>query len=151
MAHFKNKAESFYREIRSIEIYNGEDISFFQVFKGIFPSPDQVIFSFDIVPESYGRKISTKTQGGNYYTEIDVNFPLLDMSVENIELCYEKFNKKSFAVVLVSNTQKMVLGNDREMLKVEFLDNIKDDNSGNDEYTIAISGESIIPPKIKKL
>ena len=73
------------------------------------------------------------------------------MTVENIELCYEKFNKKSFAVVLVSNTQKMVLGNDREMLKVEFLDNIKDDNSGNDEYTIAISGESIIPPKIKKL
>lgn len=151
MEHFKNKAESFYREIRSVEIYKAAEISYIDNFNGIFPNPAMALYKFDIVPELYNSKIDTKTKNGNYFTDIDINFPLLDLSEQNVEKCYEYFNKKDFAIVLNSNLGKMMLGNDREQLKIEFLDNRKNDNSGNDECTISISGDTIIPPKAKSL
>lgn len=151
MEHFTNKAESFFREIRSIEIYNASDISYINNFNGIFPDPEIALYKFDIVPESFARKISTKTQNGNYFYDIDVSFPLLDMSASSIFKCYAYFNRKAFAIVLISNTEKMQLGNQREMVKVEIIDNKKDDNSGTDEYTIAISGDTIITPKIQNI
>jgi len=149
MEHFKNKAESFFREIRSIEIYSASSVSYINNFNGIFPDPGTALYTFDITPESFSRNLSTKTQNGNYFTDIDISFPLLDMSEGSVLKCYAYFNRKSFAVVLISNTEKMMLGNSREKIKIEFIDNKKDDNSGNDEYTIAISGETIISPKIQ--
>ena len=151
MEHFKNKAESFYREIRSIEIYKASDVSYINNFNSVFPDPAIALYKFEIVPESYSQKTPTKTQTGNYFNEVDLSFPLLDLSTETIEKCQEYFNKKDFAVVLNSNVERMLLGNDREKLKVEFIDGKKNDNSGNDECTIAISGETIISPKTKNL
>lgn len=151
MEHFKNEAESFFREVRSIEIYAASGIKYINVFNGIFPDPNTALCKFDIVPESYSRGISTKTQNGNYFTDIDVSFPLLDMSKTTVDKCYKYFNKKKFAIVLNSNTEKMLLGNHKEKLKIEFIDNKKDDNSGNDEYTIAVSGDTIIKPQIQLL
>lgn len=151
MEHFKNKAESFYREIRRIEIYKASDVTYINNFNGVFPNPELALYIFDIVPESYARKIPTKTQNNNYYFDIDVSFSLLDMSQENIDKCYKYFNKKDFSAVLITNIEKLLVGNDREKLKVEFIDNKKDDNSGNDECTITISGDTIIQPKIQSL
>lgn len=151
MEYFKNKAETFFREVRSIEIYNAEDVKYKDNFNGIFPNIANALYKFDIVPETYSRNIPTKTNSGNYYFDVDINFALLDLSKETIAKCYEYFNKKEFAIVLNSNTEKIMLGNDREKLKIEFIPNIKDDNSGTDESTIAISGETIVPPKSKKL
>ncbi len=151
MEYFKNESESFFREVRSIEIYAASAIKYINVFNGIFPDPKTALYKFDIVPESYSRGISTKTQNGNYFTDIDVSFPLLDMSKATVDKCYKFFNKKKFAIVLNSNTEKMLLGNKREKIKIEFIDNKKDDNSGNDEYTIAVSGDTIIKPQIHLL
>lgn len=151
MEHFKNKSESFYREARSVKIYKASDVSYIDNFNGVFPDPTMALYQFDIVPESYGRRLPTKTQSSNYYTEIDVTYALLDLSKDTVDKCKEYFNKKNFAVVLISNTEQVLLGNDREPLKIEFIDNIKDDSSGNDECTIAISGDSIITPKIQNL
>lgn len=151
MEKFKNKSEKFYREIRSIEIYPAASVPYIDNFKGIFPNPDDCLYQFEIIPETFNRKIPTKTQNGNYFYEIDLNFSLLDLSATAKEKYQNNFNKKYFAVVLVSNVNKMLLGNDREKLKVEFIDGQKDDNSGTDEDTLAISGSTIIPPKIKDL
>lgn len=151
MEYFKNQSESFFREVRSIEIYKASDVQYINVFNGIFPDPKIALYKFDIVPENYSRNISTKTQNGNYFTDIDVSFPLLDMSKTTVDKCYKFFNKKKFAIVLNSNTEKLLLGNHKEKLKVEFIDNKKDDNSGNDEYTIAVSGDTIIKPQIHSL
>ncbi len=151
MEHFKNKSESFYREIRTIEIYHASSVSYLENFNGIFPNPESALYVFDIVPESYSRKISTKTRNGNYLTEIDLSFPLLDLSAENLAKCYYYFNKREFLVVLNSNVEKTIFGNSREKMKIEFIDNKSDDNSGNDEYTISISGQTIIKPKIIEL
>ena len=52
---------------------------------------------------------------------------------------------------MISNTEKMLVGNDREPLTIEVLDNKKDDNSGTDEYNISITGETILTPKILNL
>ena len=151
MEHFPNKAESFYREIRSIEIYNASDVSYIDNFKGIFPNSNLCLYKFEIVPETFSPKILTKTQNGNYFTDIDISFSLLDLSKDNIDKCYEYFNKKNFSIVLISNIEKMLLGNEKEKLKVEFIDGKKNDASGSDECFISITGDTIISPKIKNL
>lgn len=151
MEHFNNESESFYREVRNIEIYNASDIKYIDALNGLFPDPMAALYIFDIVPESYSRGIYTKTQTGNYFTDIDVSFPLLDMSKATVDKCYKYFNKKKFAIILNSNTERVLLGNEREKMKVEIIDNKKDDNSGNDEYTIAVSGDTIIKPQIQSL
>ena len=52
---------------------------------------------------------------------------------------------------MAANTVKTLLGNAAEPLRIDFIDNKNEDNSGNDEYTIAISGETILKPKINTL
>ncbi|WP_312390851.1 hypothetical protein [Chryseobacterium sp.] len=151
MEEFKNESESFYREIRSIEIYKASDVKYINAFNGVFPDPKLALYKYRIVAESYSRGISTKTQNGNYFTDIDVSFPILDMSKSTYDKSHKYFNKKKFAIVLNSNTEKMLLGNDREKIKIEFIDNKKDDNSGNDEFTIAVSGDTIIKPQLQLL
>lgn len=151
MEYFKNKSESFFREIRTVEIYNAADVSYINSYSGNFPDESLIQYKFDIIPETYGRKISTKTQNGNYFFDIDVNFPLLDLSQETIDKCLDAFNQRKFAIVLKSNWEKMVLGNDMERLKVEIIDNKKDDNSGADSFTISINGETKLSPKTKNL
>ena len=151
MEHFPNKAESFYREIRSIEIYNASDVSYIDNFKGIFPNSNLCLYKFEIVPETFSPKILTKTQNGNYFTDIDISFSLLDLSKDNIDKCYQYFNKKNFSIVQNSNVEKMLLGNEKEKLKVEFIDGKKNDSSGSDECFISITGDTIIFPKIIEL
>ena len=147
MKHFDNKSESFFREIRKVIIYRASSISYINNLEGIIPQLMNAFISFDIVPESFSHKIATKTQNNNYLFELDANFPLLDLSTETVDFCFGNLNKEEFAVVFVTNTAQLLFGNDREPLKVEFIDNTKNDNSGNDEYTIAISGKSIVQPK----
>ena len=148
MEYFNNKSETFFREIRKIEIYEASAVSYEDNFAGNFPDPEGIKYVFDIVPEDFSRKIARKTRTGNYFHEIDLGFPLLKMDKTNVEKYQEYFNKEKFAVVLISNTDKMMLGNDREPLKIEVLDNRKDNNSGNDEYYLSITGETILTPKI---
>ncbi len=151
MKHFDNKSESFFREIRKVIIYKATSISYINNLKGIIPELMNALISFDVVPESFAYKMETKRQNGNYLHELDCNFPLLDLSDESIYYAFHFLNKDEFAVVFVTNTAQLLFGNDREPLKVEIIDNTKNDNSGNDEYTIAISGKSIIQPKYKSL
>lgn len=148
MEQFNNKAENFYREIRSIEIYDAKDYDFTQNMLGNFPNINNLLYSFEIIPEDFERKISRKTKDGNYYHDIEIGFPLLKMDKTNVDKYQNYFNKKGFCVVLVSNVDKTALGNSREPLKIEMLDNRKDDNSGKDEYYMSITGETIINPVV---
>lgn len=150
MEVFFNNLENFFREIRSVEIYNAADVFYINAYNGTFPIKSKALYIFEeLVPETFSRKISSKTRNGNPFTDVDVSFPLLNMSLENIGKCEEYFNKKGFAVVFVANTVKTLLGNASEPLRVDFIDNKNEDGSGNDEYTIAISGETILKPKLQ--
>jgi hypothetical protein len=151
MEYLKNKSENFFREIRKIEIYNCESIDYMDYYTGNFPDVNNALFVFDIIPENFSRKIPRKKKDGNYYHEIDINFPLLQINSENVELYQNSFNDKKFAMVLISNTEKTMIGNEREPLTIEVLDNKKDDASGNDEYNLSITGESILNPLIVNL
>lgn len=151
MEYFKNKSESFFREVRSIEIYKSSDISFDDNSKGIYPQAQQPLYKFDIPSDTFSRKLLTKTRSGNYFYDIDLGFPLLDLDPDVIEKCYEYFNRKGFAVVFITNVEKLLLGNDHEEITVEFIDGKKDDASGTDECNFSITGKTIIPPKYKKL
>ncbi len=151
MNYFHNKSESFFREIREMFIYKSSDIKYIDNLNGLIPIYSKAICGYSVVPESFAYKMATKTQNANYLYELDCNFPLLDLSDESIYYGFNSLNKEEFAVVFITNTAQLLFGNDREPIKVEFIDNSKNDNSGNDEYTIAISGKSIIQPKFKSL
>lgn len=151
MEYFTNKAEAFYREIRKAEIYAAETVSYLDNFNGVFPAAENALYVFDVIPETFSRKIPTKKKNGNYFFDADMGFPLLDLKKYNVDKLFSELNKQGFAVVLVSNVQKTIVGNDRFPLTVEIIDNIKDDNSGDDEYAISITGETLIHPKIKDL
>ncbi|WP_313373742.1 hypothetical protein [Chishuiella sp.] len=147
MKYFDNKSESFFREIRKVIIYKASSINYINNLRGTIPQLMNAIYSFEVVPESFSYKIATKTQNKNYLFELEVNFPLLDLSIETVDFCFDSFNRDDFAIVFQTNSDQLLFGNDREPIKVEFIDNKKLDNSGNDEYTIALSGKSIIKPK----
>lgn len=147
MKHFENKSESFFREIRKVIIYKASSINYINNLQGVIPQLMNAIYSFEVVPESFSYKMATKTQNKNYLFELEVNFPLLDLSFETVDFCFDSFNGDDFAIVFQTNSDQLLFGNDREPIKVEFIDNKKLDNSGNDEYTIALSGKSIIKPK----
>lgn len=151
MEVFFNKLEDFFREIRTVEIYDANDVLYINAYNGKFPPKSEALFIFEVIPDTFSRKISSKTRNGNPFTDVDVSFPLLDMSIINIEKCEDYFNKKGFAVVLSANTVQTLLGNKAEPLRIDFVDNKNEDNSGNDEYTIAISGETILKPKLRSL
>jgi len=144
MENISNKLENFVREIRNIEIYQSSALSFSDNMKGNLPNADDLQYVFKVNPEDFERKLPTKRQDGNNYFEVDVNFPLLAMTKANRDSLYEKFNRKGFCVVLVSNTESMVLGNDREPLGIDFLDGIKDNASGNNQFNISVTGKTLI-------
>lgn len=148
MEHFNNISENFFREIRKVEIYKSDDVNYIENYNGEFPPAEVLQYAFDVTPEDFTRKLSRKTRNGNYFHDVDLGFPLLKMDKTNVEKYQNYFNKKAFSVVLVSNTDKILLGNQIEPLKIEVLDNRKDNASGNDEYYLSITGETIIDPKI---
>lgn len=143
-----NTQEDFVREIRTIAIYPSSAITFQQNMEGTPPNIDDVLYASKVNPEDYERKLPTKRKEGNNYYEVDINYPLLRMNKEFRAAFYENFNKKGFAAVLHSNTEMMILGNDREPLSIDFIDGIKDNGSGNDQFNINITGNTIIPPKV---
>ena len=151
MENFKNTAENFFREIRKIEIYNSDSVSYQDNFNGVFLNANLILYAFDVKPEDFSRNIPRKKRNGNYYHEIDLGFPLLKIDATNVEKYQSYFNQQKFAVVLVSNTEKTLLGNKLHPLTIEVLDNKKDDNSGTDEYNLSITGEAIITPKVQNL
>ena len=148
MEQFNNLAENFFREIRNIEIYESKDLRFEHQLKSVFPDTAKILYKIDIIPEDFSRKVQTKTKNGNYFFNIELGFPLLQMDLESVRKYFDYFNEKKFAVVLNSNTEKTMIGNDREPLKIEILDNKTDDDSGKDEFNMSITGETIIYPKI---
>lgn len=146
MEQIYNIGEDFYREIRCIEIYHANKINYIDQYNGVFPNPEDAMYKISITPESFKRGVSTKLRNGNYYTDIDTSFPIYELKKELRKQMGHRFNRKGFAIVLYANTEKIMLGNDREPLTVKFLDNIKDNNTGTDNCTITILGESILTP-----
>ena len=148
MELINNKSEGFYREIRNIEVYRSDSLTFKENMAGTFPNESNMLYKFPVNAEDYERKIPTKLRSGNTFFDVDLNFPLLNLKKENRDKFYQQFNKRGFVVVLNSNTEKMVLGNKIEPLSIDFIDGMKDNASGSDQFNISITGETMIPPKI---
>ncbi|MDR2205774.1 MAG: hypothetical protein LBE36_06440 [Flavobacteriaceae bacterium] len=151
MEQFNNKSETFFREIRKIEIYKSETVQYIDNYNGVFPNSNTALYVFDVVPDSFSREIKRKKTADNYYHEINIEFPLLKIDTANVGKYQSYFNDKKFAVILISNTEKTLLGNHREPLTIEIFDEKTDDNSGNDKYILSITGETIINPKLQNL
>lgn len=147
-----NIAENFTREIKHILIYDSEALSFNQNLRGQYPNPKSYLLKIDVHNiGDYKRLFNLKKQNKNDYFKIDISIPFLDLSFENRDKLY-KFNKnRAYLIVTVSNKEMMVLGNDRERLSVDIFDHIQDNGKGKDQFTIKITGETIIYPTMRNV
>lgn len=152
MQNYHNTPEDFFRELKGVLIYNKDQISYIDQLNDKFPSPDDALYKFKVLPTSGSRAIPTKLNNRNILYTPDVSFPLVDLTIKNRNEWYSQFNVfDNFAVVLVSNTEMMMVGNDLFPMSVTVTDNIKDDGSGNDSFSLNISGDTILPPSVYKV
>lgn len=152
MHNYCNKPEDFFRELKGILIYDKSQISYIDQLKGKFPQPDEAKYKFSVLPGDASRKISTKNMAGNIYYQPDITVSLVDLTVKNRDEWYEYFNKfNDFAIILVSNTEMMMLGNERFPLSILIDDNMSDDGSGSDSFLLNIYGDTILEPTVYKI
>lgn len=152
MQNYNNTPEDFFRELNGILIYDKDQISYIDQLNDKFPLPEDALYKFRVLPGSGNRSIPTKLNNRNILYIPDISFPLVDLTVKNRTEWYSNFNVfDQFAVVLVSNTEMMMLGNDLFPLSITVTDNIKDDGSGNDSFSMNISGSTILPPSVYKI
>lgn len=146
----KNVSEKFFREIRMVQIYLAEEYPYLQNYLGEKPTVNPA-FSFVVVPESFSHKIPTKIKNGSYYYEVDLGFSLNELAPVLRDNLYRELNQKKFAIGLISNVEEIYLGNDRETMTVQITDDLRNNNSGDDQFYISLFGETIIPPKAKNI
>lgn len=152
MQKYCNIPEEFFRELKGILIYQKEQVPYIDQLKGKFPQPDEALYQFRVLPGDAGRKIPTKFQAGNVYYSPDITVSLVDLTVKNRTEWYTYFNKfNEFAVVLVSNTEMMMLGNNLFPLNITVNDNIMDDGFGTDNFQLNVYGDTILEPIIYKI
>lgn len=152
MTEFCNLSENFIREICYLLIYDAEALSFNANFRGDYPEPNAYIHKIEIhTPAAYKRKVRLKKQNKNDYFDIDIRIPIFDLSFKNREQLYALHARRKYMIVTASNIETLALGNHRERLNIEILDNIRDDGSGKDQFIIKITGKTIIKPQLRKV
>ncbi|MFL9835007.1 hypothetical protein [Chryseobacterium terrae] len=152
MQNFTNIPENFFRELRGILVFDKTKISYLNQLAGKFPKPDEALYKYCVLSGDASRSIPTNNVAGNASYAPDISVSLVNLSVQNREDWYEKLNRfNSFAVILISNTEMMMLGNDRFPLSITVNDNIADNGSGDDSFILRIFGETIIEPKVYKI
>lgn len=147
-----NLPEDFTREIRYVLIFDAQNFTFNQNFKGLTPSENQFLLKISLQnPANYSRKIDIKTQNDNDYYDIKISAPVYDISKENRLQLINFHKKRKYVVALVSAQEMLVLGNHREPLTLSVDDNIKDDGSGKDFFNVNITGQTIVFPTLSKI
>ena len=142
MVDINNIPESFFREIRKIEIFNAQQYPYSQAIKNAPLSQNPIIVIQNIIPEEFEQNIS-------YYFDINISLVINDLDSAN-EL-NTLLNDKTFAMVLHNNIdERLILGNALFPLRIEVFDKIKNNNSGEDKIEIEIFGETILTPQILK-
>ena len=149
MVDINNIPESFFREIRKIEIFNAQQYPYSQAIKNAPLSQNPIIVIQNIISEEFEQNIKRKRDKGSYYFDINIGLVINDLDSTN-EL-NTLLNDKTFAMVLHNNIdERLILGNALFPLKIEVFDKIKNNNSGEDKIEIEIFGETILTPQILK-
>ena len=149
---FCNAGEPFFREIQKVQLYYADALSFHDAMNGGTPKETDCFMEFFIPnPQDFSRSIKTASDAYNDYLKIDLSFPLLDIKKENRRLLYAHAFRNQYAVMLVSNREKVVFGNQREPMSFEVHDKIRDDGSGKDVLLIKIYGKTLLKPILQNI
>lgn len=147
-----NIGEYFTREIRHVLLFEADKFSFNQNLRALTPDPNAAIMKLHIAhPSSYGRKISIKEQNHNDYFDMKVTFPVYELSKEVRLKLISMHKKRKYVVALVSAQEMLVVGNHREPFSLTIDDNIVDNSTGKDLFTISLTGQTIIFPTLGKI
>ncbi|AQY22665.1 hypothetical protein OKE68_11340 [Riemerella anatipestifer] len=141
----ENTPDNIFREIRNVEIYRASDVKFTDIISRSTINAVPLIVMESIIPEDFNKNIKKKYTADNEYYDIDINYSLYTDSA-NLNSLSELLGKRKFAIKLITNVDKLWLGNDREPLTIDLQDGNKDDNSGNDKHEVSIYGTTILKP-----
>ena len=147
MVILSNIPDTFFSEIRKVEIYKAEQLSHIAALNGQFPQGEPLFVIDNIIPEEFERSIKQKKDEGNPYYDIDINFNCYDSNYLHWEHIISRLNKQRFSIVLLTNNYKLIIGNEMTPLSIDVIDKRKDDNSGKDYIGLNIYGNVIIAPK----
>lgn len=149
--HLCNTPEDFVREARYLLIYDAKNFSFNENFRGIEQPSSQELLKIDIPAPTLQRQISLKEKDQNDFFDIKLQFSFFDLDFKYRNILYSFHKRRKYTIVLFSNTEMMILGNDREPMSISIQDHISDNTLGKDAFQITITGQSIIFPKQTKI
>lgn len=145
---FCNIPEIITRAAISLLFFDKDKFTFNQNLKGEFPNVNDYLFSIRIQDvKGFKRDVSFKEKNRNRYTEIKIvadYFPVKNKDFNKLQ----RFEKKNaYVVVLVTNDDLQVFGNDEEPMTFRIDDKIKDNSSGDDYYEMIVEGATTVRPQ----
>lgn len=151
MVTIENRIDNLFREVRKISFYNAIEYTFSQNYlrNELLSSP--VVVVENIIPEGFERNIKIKKTGRNICYDVNCSVIINGLKADDLKIWYLLLNRKGFVVEIESNEEITIIGNSNEPMSVDIIDNIKEDNSGNDSVVINFYGQTIIEPWIKPL
>ena len=147
-----NIGEDFTREIRHVLLFDAASFTFNQNLRALTPDPNAALVKLHVAhPSGYNRKISLKEQNHNDYFDMKVTFPVYELSKEVRLKLISMHKKRKYVVALVSAQEMLVVGNHREPFSLTIDDDIVDNGTGKDLFTISLTGQTIIFPTLGKI
>lgn len=149
---FCNDPDDITREGTWLIFYNKVKFTYNQNLKGQFPEADNYDFKVKIATlDNYKRALTLKSKDYNRYTQVKLSVDYYSFNKEEIKKLKDKQERNAYVLVLVSNQDRMVVGNHREPMSLEVQDNIKDNGKGKDAYTLRINGKTTVRVRQEKL
>lgn len=151
MEIINNKIDNLFREIRSVKIYRASQYLFSSNFSRAPISAEPIITINNIIPVDFDRSIKQKKEGNNRFYEIDCSIMIYSITAESVSNWNTILNQKDFVVEFISNEESTLIGNQKEPLTIDVVDDIKENDTGTDAIVFSIHGSTIIEPWIKTL
>lgn len=144
--NIKSQITHFYREIKSIEIFPATSISGYDYFSfnGVLENPMATISN--ILPSNYDESVKIKSHSNNEYHNISINLDLDFSDLRESEEISKILGKRRFLVKINTNLDSLILGNSMEPLTIELQNHFKNNNSGENHFTLSIYGTTIFKP-----
>lgn len=151
METINNKIDNLFREIRSVKIYKASQYLFSSNFSRTPITTEPIITINNIIPGDFERSIKQKKDRNNRFYEIDCSIMIYSITAESVNNWNTILNQKDFVVEFISNEESTIIGNQKEPLTIDVVDDIKENDTGTDAIVISIYGSTIIEPWIKPL
>lgn len=143
-----NQPETQTREARWLVFFDKDKLTFNQNLKGELPPMEDFLFKVRVnVVSKFGRKTNRKQKAFNPYIDVklvEAFFPVKSNDIKELE-GFEQ--RKAYVVLLITNDDIQVFGNELEPMSFRIEDKVADNGSGVDHHLLIVEGATTIKTK----